>query len=57
MFRKTEDTLTNIFLFQMEKKLKKNVYIQLKKNKRYKTIKSYHEVVSGKADVYLDITL
>jgi hypothetical protein len=27
----------------------------IENNKGYKTIKSYYEVVSGKADVYLDI--
>lgn len=32
----------------MEKKLKTNLCIQLKKNEGYKTIKSYYEVMSGK---------
>jgi len=55
MFRKIEDILINTPGPNGKKIKDKFMYI-IEKNKGYKTIKSFYEVMSGKTNVYLIIT-
>lgn len=55
IFRKIEDILTNIPGPKGEKIKEKCMYV-IEKNEGYKTLKCYYEVMSGKANVNLDIT-
>jgi len=56
IFRKIEDILTNIPGLNGKKIKEKNMYV-IEKNEGYKTLKCYYEVMSGKANVNLDIML